>query len=171
MPRVMPVIGELSETPVAWQDAVDVMLTGVYNTLDAAPYPTVERDQGGAIVITSSTSGLKGLTSGSAGSLGYTAAKHSVVGLMRGYANLLGEHFIRVNTVLPTGTATPMVANEAFMQWVVENHDMAANLQNRIPVPMVDAEDISNAIAWLVSDDAQYVTGVTLPVGAGFTVR
>lgn len=168
---IMPVIGEAAEGPAGWHDAVDVMLTGVYHTVEAARYPMVERNQGGAIVITSSTAGLKGLTNGSAGSLGYVAAKHGVVGLMRAYANLLAPYFIRVNTVHPTGTATPMVANEAFMTWVAENPEMAENMQNLIPVSMVDPEDISNAVAWLVSDDAQYVTGATLPVDAGFTAR
>lgn len=147
------------------------MLTGVYHTIEVARYPMVERGQGGAIVITSSTAGLKGITSGSAGSLGYTAAKHGVVGLMRAYANLLGPSFIRVNTVHPCGTNTPMVANQAFLEWIAENPEMAEKMQNVIPVSMVEPEDISNAVAWLVSDDAAFVTGVTLPVDAGFMVR
>ncbi len=168
---IMPVIGDASAGMQAWKDAVDVMLTGVFVTIEAALPAMIERDQGGAIVITSSTAGLKGLASGSAGSLGYTAAKHGVVGLMRAYAALLGKHFIRVNTVHPTGTNTPMVANEAFLQFIIDNPEMAANMQNVIPVSMIEPEDVAAAVAWLVSDDAQYVTGATIPVDAGFTVR
>lgn len=168
---IMPVVGEASETDAAWHDAIDVMLTGVFNTVQAAVPHLVERDQGGAIVITSSTAGLKGLASPAQGALGYTAAKHGIVGLMRAYANLLGKHFIRVNTVHPTGVNTPMIGNEAFMQWIVENPEMAENMQNLIPVSAVDPEDVANAVAWLVSDEAQYVTGVALPIDAGFTAR
>jgi SDR family mycofactocin-dependent oxidoreductase len=168
---IMPVIGDAANGPQAWHDAIDVMLTGVYNTVEAAIPSLVERNQGGAVVITSSTAGLKGSTNGSPGSLGYVAAKHGVVGLMRGYARTLAPYFVRVNTVHPTGTNTPMVANEAFMQFISENPELAESMQNLLPVAMVDPEDIANAVAFLVSDDAQYITGVTLPVDAGFAAR
>lgn len=168
---IMPVIGDESARFQAWKDATDVMLTGVFNTIEAALPYMKERDQGGSIIITSSTAGLKGMASDAAGSLGYVAAKHGVVGLMRAYANLLGQYFIRVNTVHPTGTNTPMVANEEFMTFIVENPELAESMQNLIPVSMVEPEDISNAVAFLASDEAQYITGVTLPVDAGFNVR
>jgi NAD(P)-dependent dehydrogenase (short-subunit alcohol dehydrogenase family) len=99
------------------------------------------------------------------------AAKHGVVGLMRAWANALGPHFIRVNTVHPTGVNTPMVANEASMQWLSENPAVVEQMINVLPVPMIEPEDISNAIVWLVSDEGQYVTGATIPVDAGFLVR
>lgn len=168
---IMPVVGAASETEAAWHEAIGVMLTGVFNTVEAAIPPMVERGQGGSIVITSSTAGLKGLASHAAGALGYAAAKHGVVGLMRSYANLLGQHFIRVNTIHPTGVNTPMIGNEAFIQWIVENPVLAEAMQNVIPVSMVEPEDVANLVAWLVSDEGQYVTGATLPVDAGFTVR
>jgi SDR family mycofactocin-dependent oxidoreductase len=168
---IMPVIGDGAAGPQAWHDAIDVMLTGVYHTVEAAIPSFVERNQGGAIVITSSTAGLKGASNGSPGSLGYVAAKHGVVGLMRGYARTLAPYFVRVNTVHPTGTNTPMVANEAFMQFISENPELAESMQNLLPVSMVDPEDIANAVAFLASDDAQYITGVTLPVDAGFSAR
>jgi SDR family mycofactocin-dependent oxidoreductase len=168
---IMPTFGTFADEDVAWHDAVDVMLSGVYNTVRAAIPSMIARDQGGAIVITSSTTGLKGMGDGSAGTLGYTAAKHGVVGLMRAWANCLGPHFIRVNTVHPTGVNTPMVANEASMEWLSENPAIVEHMQNILPVPMVEPEDISNAIIWLVSDDGQYVTGSTIPVDAGFLAR
>lgn len=168
---IMPTFGALADDDQAWHDAVDVMLTGVFNTVRAALPSMIARDQGGAIVLTSSTAGLKGMGDGSAGTLGYTAAKHGVVGLMRAWANALGPHFIRVNTVHPTGVNTPMVANAASMQWLSENPAMVEQMRNILPVPMVEPEDISNAIVWLVSDDAQYVTGATIPVDAGFLAR
>jgi SDR family mycofactocin-dependent oxidoreductase len=158
----------LNEPHGAWQDVIDVNLTGVFNTVEIAIPSMVERGQGGAIVLTSSTAGINGIGGPTGGGLGYTAAKHGVVGLMRSYANNLAQHSIRVNTVHPTGVNTPMIVNEAMQEWLEQAGESSA-LTNALPVPMVEPVDISNAIAWLVSDDARYVTGVTLPVDAGFT--
>jgi SDR family mycofactocin-dependent oxidoreductase len=159
----------LHEKPGSWQDVVDVNLTGVYHTVETAIPSMIERGQGGAIVLTSSTAGINGIGGSSGGGLGYTAAKHGVVGLMRSYANNLAQYSIRVNTVHPTGVNTPMVVNDAMQEWLTQAPQMADALTNALPVPMVEPVDISNAILWLVSDDARYVTGVTLPVDAGFT--
>jgi SDR family mycofactocin-dependent oxidoreductase len=155
----------------AWQDVIDVNLTGVFNTVETAIPSMIERGLGGAIVLTSSTAGLTGIGGPSRGGLGYTAAKHGVVGLMRNYAINLAPHRIRVNTVHPTGVRTPMVVNEAFAAWATDDPQAASSLQNALPVDLVEPEDISNAILWLVSDDARYVTGITVPVDAGFTVK
>ena len=153
----------------AWQDVIDVNLTGVYNTVETAIPSMIERGQGGAIVLTSSTAGINGIGGPTRGGLGYTAAKHGVVGLMRSYANNLAPHSIRVNTVHPTGVNTPMVVNEAMQEFLQHDPSLSNAMANALPVPMVEPVDISNAILWLVSDDARYVTGVMLPVDAGFT--
>ncbi|HEV7651957.1 MAG TPA: mycofactocin-coupled SDR family oxidoreductase [Actinophytocola sp.] len=155
--------------PNEWQDVIDVNLTGVYNTVEVTKPSMVERGQGGAIVLTSSTAGINGIGGGAPGGLGYTAAKHGVVGLMRSYANLLAQHRIRVNTVHPTGVNTPMVVNDVMQEFLAADPQMSQAMANALPVDMVEPVDISNAILWLVSDDARYVTGVTLPVDAGFT--
>lgn len=94
----------------AWQDTIDTNLTGVLNTLETAVPSMIERGQGGAIVLTSSTAGLRGILGPSRGALAYVASKHGMVGLMRSYANNLAAHSIRVNTVNPTGVETPMIA-------------------------------------------------------------
>jgi SDR family mycofactocin-dependent oxidoreductase len=150
-----------------WQDVLDVNLTGVWNTARVAIPSMIERDQGGAIVLTSSTGGMMGPASNDAGMLAYTAAKHGVVGLMRSWANFLAPHFIRVNCVAPTAVNTPMAANEQMMKTLEENPGIAAAWMNPIPVMWVEAIDISNAVAWLVSDDARYVSGTVVPVDAG----
>jgi SDR family mycofactocin-dependent oxidoreductase len=172
---IAPIFGEVGKSPAAWHDSIDVLLTGVYHTIDVAVPQMLERDMGGSIVITSSTAGLKGmgrnLSAARPGFFGYTAAKHGVVGLMRLYANLLAPHRIRVNTLHPTGVNTPMIVNESFARFVEENPDAGDALQNALPVELVEPEDIANAAAWLCSDEARYITGVTLPVDAGFTVR
>ena len=121
-------------------------------------------------MLTSSTAGINGIGGPSRGGLGYTASKHGVVGLMRSYANTLAPHSIRVNSVHPTGVNTPMVVNDA-MQAVPGQPTPACPTRwpTRCRCDMVEPVDISNAILWLVSDDARYVTGITLPVDAGFT--
>jgi NAD(P)-dependent dehydrogenase (short-subunit alcohol dehydrogenase family) len=64
-----------------------------------------------------------------------------------------------------------MIVNDAFARFVEEHPDFAGGMQNALPVELVEPEDIANAAAWLSSDEARYITGVTLPVDAGFTVR
>ena len=158
----------LHPTPEEWQDVLDVNLTGVYHTVEVTKQALIDNG-GGAIVLTSSTAGINGIGGSTPGGLGYTAAKHGVVGLMRSYANQLAEHSIRVNTVHPTGVNTPMVVNDAMQEFLASDPTMGQAMMNALPVPMIEAVDISNAILYLVSDDGRYVTGVTLPVDAGFT--
>ncbi|MCW2581431.1 MAG: Short-chain dehydrogenase/reductase [Klenkia sp.] len=155
-----------------FDEVVAINLKGVWNTVWVAAQDMIDRGQGGAIVLTSSTQGLTGRGSdGSAAAIGYAAAKHGVVGLMRSFANWLGPYGIRVNTVHPTGVHTPMVENEVIGRYVEENADAAAMVANLMPIDLIDAVDISNAVLYLVSDDGRYVSGVTLPVDAGFTAR
>jgi SDR family mycofactocin-dependent oxidoreductase len=159
----------LRETDRAWQDSIDVNLTGVMNTVEAAAPAMIGRAAGGAIVLTSSTAGLAGFLGGSRGSLAYTASKHGVIGLMRSYANVLAPHSIRVNCVVPTGVNSPMVDNDAVRERLAAAPSAA--MTNALPVQLLEPEDVSNAVAWLVSAEARYVTGVALPVDAGFTNR
>jgi SDR family mycofactocin-dependent oxidoreductase len=155
-----------------FRDVVEVNLFGVWNTVQVGVPSMIEKGQGGAIVLTSSTQGLSGAGgNGTGAGDGYAASKHAVVGLMRTFANWLAQYSIRVNTVHPTGVNTPMVINDVMQTWLTENADAASMIGNLLPVPMLEALDISNAIAWLVSDDARYVTGVTLPVDAGFLAK
>jgi SDR family mycofactocin-dependent oxidoreductase len=159
----------LHETGDAWQDVISVNLTGVFNTVETAIPSMIERGQGGAIVLTSSTAGLIGIGGPTRGGMGYVAAKHGVVGLMRSYANALAPHGIRVNSVHPTGVNTMMVLNEAATEFLAQDPVLSSARANALPVDRIEPIDVSNAIAWLVSDDARYVTGITLPVDAGFT--
>lgn len=172
---IMPVVGDVAREHRAWLDAIDVMLTGVVNTIDAALPSIVEAGRGGSVVITSSTAGLKGYANSpdvaTKGLLGYVAAKHGVVGVMRFYASAYAAQSIRFNTVHPTGVNTPMVANDAFASYVAEHPDFAAAVQNIMPVDFVEAGDVANAVAFLCSDEARYITGVSLPVDAGFVTK
>lgn len=151
-----------------WYDVIDVNLTGVYHTIEVAKPALIAGGQGGSIVITSSTAGLAGIGGDAPGGLGYTAAKHGVVGLMRSYANQLAEHSIRVNTIHPTGVNTPMVVNDVMQEFLESDPQLSNAMANALPVPMIEPVDISNAIVFLTSDAGRYITGVTLPVDAGF---
>ncbi len=88
---------------------------------------------------------------------------------MRSYANYLAPHRIPVNSVHPTGVNTPMVVNDIMQAFLASDPSLSQAMANALPVDMVEPADVSNAILWLVSDDARYVTGVTLPVDVGFT--
>ena len=154
-----------------WRDVIDVNLTGVYNTIKVAIPTMVKQGTGGSIVLTSSAAGLAGIASADAGSVGYAAAKHGLVGLMRVYANLLAPQSIRVNSIHPSGVDTPMINNEFTRQWLadlVAQSDTPRDMGNALPVEVMQPEDIANAVAWLVSDQARYITGVALPVDAGY---
>ena len=162
-------------TDTQWNDMLDVVLTGVWRTVKAVAPSMIEAGRGGAIVITSSTAGLKQIPN----SAHYVAAKTGVVGLMKAMAVELAPYNIRVNTVHPTTVATPMILNEPTYKLfrpdlehpTVEDAMDAFASVNLFPVPWVEARDISNAVAWLASDEARYVTGHTLPVDAGFMIK
>jgi SDR family mycofactocin-dependent oxidoreductase len=160
-------LGNQHADPAAsFRDVIDVNLIGVWNTVEAA-LPAMIGRGGGSIVLTSSTAGLKGTSAG----LGYTAAKHGVVGLMRRYAVELAPRRIRVNSVHPTGVNTAMVDNEPMREFLANAPIEFGGMTNLLPVELIEASDVSNAIAWLVSEEARYVTGITLPVDAGFTAK
>ena len=154
------------EDAQAWKDAIDVNLTGVWNTTQAAIPHIIAGNRGGAIVLTGSTAGLRGMGGG-----GYGVAKHGVVGIMRGLANDLAPHSIRVNVVHPTAVNTLMATNDAMQAFLATQVDKGIHLRNALPVDMVEPADISAAVEFLLSDDARYITGTNLPVDAGFVNR
>jgi SDR family mycofactocin-dependent oxidoreductase len=169
---IMPLGTFGDRSPQAWRDVLDVNLTGTWNTLQVSIGQMIEAKQGGSIIIISSSAGLRGQTDGSGGWDGYTASKHGLVGLMRTYAWFLGPHNIRVNSIHPSGVPTQMTVNEAFENWFATNPpEHLMRLTNAMAVQWIDPEDISNAVAWLASDEARYVSGVTLSVDAGSNVK
>lgn len=154
-----------------WQDVIDTNLTGAWKTVRAALPALIDGGRGGIIILTSSSAGIKGTGSPNAASQAYTAAKRGLVGLMQVLANDLAKHWIRVNTIHPTGVATGMTMNEAMAKLAAESDGALSAMQNALPIEILQPEDIADAVAWLVSDAAKYVTGVALPIDAGFTVR
>ncbi|MCW2492574.1 MAG: (+)-trans-carveol dehydrogenase [Pseudonocardiales bacterium] len=165
----------LEMTEPTWLDIVDVDLSGVWRTCKAAIPYLLAGGSGGAIVLTSSAAGLKGY----ANIAHYTAAKHGVVGLMKTLAQELAPHRIRVNTVNPTQVDTPMIMNESMYKLFCpaldapnrEDFAPISQAMNALPIPWVDARDVSNAVLFLASDEGRYITGVALPVDAGVLIK
>ncbi|GAA4685179.1 mycofactocin-coupled SDR family oxidoreductase [Pseudonocardia yuanmonensis] len=159
-------------SPQRWRDMIDINLSGVWYSVQPALTSMIERGAGGSIILTSSVYGLEG---GVGRVHHYVAAKHGVVGLAKSLANELAPHRIRVNTVNPTFVATGMIQNDAIYKLFVPDlpnptqEDFKEVLlgMNKLPIPWVEPQDISNAVLFLASDDARYITGTTLVVDAG----
>ena len=159
----------------SWEETIDVNLGGVWKTVKAAVPHLLAGGRGGSVIITSSVGGLKAYPQ-----VGhYVTAKHGVVGLMRTFAVELGQHSIRVNTVHPTHVNSPLLMNESTYRLFrpdLQNpgpDDLAPICQSFhfLPIPWVTPADISNAVLFLASDEARYITGVTLPVDAGSLLK
>lgn len=160
--------------PVDFQAVVDVDLLGVWNTMRAALPAMVASGRGGSVVVTASGAAVKGSPNISS----YVAAKHGLLGLIKSAARELGPHHIRVNAVLPGNANTPMFRNDAMMQLFVPDQEepdegeflrrAAANIP--LGVPFVEASDITEAVVWLSSPRARYITGVALPVDGGSSI-
>jgi SDR family mycofactocin-dependent oxidoreductase len=158
----------------AWQETIGINLTGVWHTVQAA-LPHLIAGGGGSVILTSSVLGLRG----AANSVHYSAAKHGVVGIMRSIGNEFALQGIRVNSVHPTGVNTIMIQNKQV--WGLfdpanpnptrESAVTAFKSLNALDIPWVEPVDISNAILFLASDEARYITGVTLPVDAGAFIK
>src|SRR5271163_4077562 len=126
------------------------------------------KGRGGSVVLVSSSQGLTGRGGdGSAAMFAYAASKHGVVGLMRSAANAYAPHKIRVNSVHPSGVATPMILNDYVVNRMMKNPNPAVAQMLLPDVPLVESQDVTEAVLWLVSPRTRYVTGVTIPVDAG----
>ena len=163
----------------AWQDSLDVLLAGALNTIVAALPALMGQGTGGSIVITSSTAGLASM-SGPASTpeealtaIGYTAGKTGVIGLMRALAGSLAHFSIRVNAVHPTGVNTPFVVNDMSAKVAEENPGASEGWKNADAggADRARRRVANSTIVWLCSEEARYVTGIQLPVDAGFLLR
>jgi SDR family mycofactocin-dependent oxidoreductase len=155
-------------TPAIWNEVIGINLTGVWNTC-AASIPHLVNAGGGSLILTSSVAGLKGQPF----LLPYAAAKHGVVGIMHTLTNELASHRIRVNSIHPTGVNTTMglESGGAMVDRILGDFTVGSIFMNSLPVEMVEPEDISNAVLFLASDEARYITGLTMTVDAGSTAR
>ncbi|HEX4110216.1 MAG TPA: mycofactocin-coupled SDR family oxidoreductase [Solirubrobacteraceae bacterium] len=154
-----------------WDEMIDINLKGVWQSVKAVVPHMIAAGNGGAITLTSSVAGIKAYY----GTTAYGAAKHGVIGLMKTLAADLGPHMIRVNAICPATVNTPMVDNPETIALFTGGKDggtmkdieFPSQAMNLMPVPWVEARDISNALLWLSSDEARYVTGLAVPVDLG----
>ena len=160
---------------VDWTAMIDVNLGGVWKTVKAGVPHILAGGRGGSIILTSSVGGLKAYPHTGH----YVAAKHGVVGLMRTFAVELGAQNIRVNSVHPTNVNTPLFMNEGTMKLFrpdlenpgPEDMKVVGQLMHTLPIGWVEPEDIANAVLFLASDEARFITGVTLPVDGGSCLK
>jgi (+)-trans-carveol dehydrogenase len=169
-------VGDAFElTPQAWQDVLDVNLTGAWNTVQSCLPALVASGSESSIILTSSIGGVQGLL----GCPHYVASKHGLLGLMRSLANELGAFGIRVNAVCPTNVNTPMIQNEANYRTfrpdlespTEEQVAEMARKMHILDVPWIEAEEVSDAVTWLASSAAKSITGVALPIDAGLLTK
>ena len=162
-------------TDAQWDSILGTNLVGAWHAAKAVIPGMIERRQGGVIIFISSVVGLKGVPH----QVHYGASKHGLQGLMGGLANELGQHSIRVNSVNPGTVNTPMALNDNLLKNFfpdIENPTLADAAEafkglTLLPVSWVEPEDVSNAVLWLASDEARYVTGVSIPVDGGQLAR
>jgi SDR family mycofactocin-dependent oxidoreductase len=158
-----------------WQEMLDTTLTGVWHTAKAAAPHIIAGGRGGSITITSSAVTART----PANIISYVAAKNGLIGVMQALATELAPHWIRVNTIHPATARTPMVFNKPSYKLFLpdledptaEDFEQVFEGMNLLPVGLIEAIDVSNALLFLASDEARYITGVQLPVDAGWTIK
>ncbi|ADB62663.1 short-chain dehydrogenase/reductase SDR (plasmid) [Haloterrigena turkmenica DSM 5511] len=145
----------------SWQRVIDVNLAGVFNCMKAEISRMREQESGGAIVNNSSVLGKVGFETSSA----YAAAKHGVLGLTKSAALENGETGVRINSVCPGFIETPLLEENM----TEEERDQIAGMHamNRLGTP----EEVANAVVWLCSDEASFVTGEAFGVEGGYLSR
>ncbi|SNQ50436.1 (-)-trans-carveol dehydrogenase [Frankia canadensis] len=159
----------------AFAQVVDINLTGVFRTVEACKQAVIDSGDGGSIIVTSSLAGLRAIGAGG----GYGESKHGLVGLVRCYAQELAPHHIRVNSIHPTNVRTPMLINEATMRAFRPDlehpteDDALEGFQtlNLLPVPYIEAADVSDTVLFLASAESRFITGAAIPVDAGGAVK
>jgi (+)-trans-carveol dehydrogenase len=162
-------------TDEQWEEMLAINLTGAFKVLRATIPSMIERGEGGSIILTGSIAGIIGMPY----LAHYAAAKHGINALVKSVANELAPHRIRVNSVNPTNVRTPMIINDETFQHFRPDVPGATEADaipafssyNLLDTPWIEPEDVSNAVAFLASDEARWITGVALPVDTGTVVK
>jgi SDR family mycofactocin-dependent oxidoreductase len=152
-------------TDEQWDSVISVNLTGTFRTLRAVVPAMLEAGNGGAIVVVSSSAGLKATP----GNGHYSASKHGLTALTNTLAIELGEYGIRVNSIHPYSVETPMIEPELMME-VFGKHPHFVHSFGPMPLQphgFMGAAEVSDVVAWLVSDGAGTLTGAQIPVDKG----
>ncbi|MBV6760218.1 mycofactocin-coupled SDR family oxidoreductase [Rhodococcus opacus] len=172
---ILSVAADSDVSEQMWQTMIDINLGGVWKTIKAATPHILAGRRGGSMVLISSTAGQRAYT----GLPHYVAAKHGVVGLAKAFAKTFAPQGIRVNALLPTNVDTDMIQNQMMYELFLPEHPNPTRDDFAVPardlqemaVPWIESIDTSNAVAFLVSDAARYITGIGLPVDAGCLLK
>jgi (+)-trans-carveol dehydrogenase len=156
-----------------WDTVISANLTGVFKSVSVC-IPHM-RERGGSIIVTGSASSLVAIYNNPS----YTASKHGLVGLVKSLAADLAQNWIRVNLIAPTGVNTILMVNDFNAKRfapgkenpTAEDMKVPAQALNQLPIPWIESEDVSKSVLFLASDDAKYITGITMPIDAGMTTQ
>jgi 2-hydroxycyclohexanecarboxyl-CoA dehydrogenase len=147
--------------PQTWDRVVAINFMGVVNCCHAALQPMLKQQRGSIVSIASDAGRV-----GSKGEAVYSGAKGGVIALTKALAREVARQHIRLNAVSPGPTQTPLIA-EAFG----DNPKLVEAVTRGIPMGrMAEPDEIASAVAFLVSDDARFITGQTLSVSGGLTM-
>jgi NAD(P)-dependent dehydrogenase (short-subunit alcohol dehydrogenase family) len=155
---------ELSESD--WDNMLDINLKGAW-MVGRRIIPLMIAQQSGVIINNSSVLGLRGANRLSH----YTASKWGLTGLTKCWAIELAQFNIRAISLHPTGVNTPMNDGLASMEGMTPREIAERSAGNLINVPWVEAEDVANAVVFLASDNARYLTGTEFVIDAGLLTR
>lgn len=152
-------------TDEQWNTVIDVNLTGTWRTIRAAVPAMIEADNGGSIVIVSSSAGLKATP----GNGHYAASKQGLVALTNTLALEVGAYRIRVNSIHPYSVDTPMIEPKVMAQIFSERPDY---LHSFPPMPLhpqkfMTSDQVSDVVVWLAGDGSGILTGVQIQVDKG----
>jgi SDR family mycofactocin-dependent oxidoreductase len=153
-------------TEEAWDAMVDINLKGPW-LVARRVIPVMIRQRAGTIINNSSVAGLRGM-----GRLShYAASKWGLTGLTKSWAIELAQHGIRVNSIHPTGVNTPMNDGLAELEGLTPQQIAERSAGNLLPVPWIEPEDVAQAVLYLASERARFVTGAGLVLDAGLLTR
>ena len=153
-------------TEEAWDAMLDINLKGAW-LVARRVIPVMIRQRSGVIINNSSIAGLRGM-----GRLShYAASKWGLTGLTKSWAIELAPHGIRVNSIHPTGVNTPMNDGLAALEGLTTKEIAERSAGNLLPVPWIEAEDVANAVLYLASERARFITGAPLVIDAGLLTR
>jgi NAD(P)-dependent dehydrogenase (short-subunit alcohol dehydrogenase family) len=153
-------------TEPAWDAMIDINLKGAW-IVARHVIPHMIAAERGVIVNNSSIAGLRGM-----GRLShYAASKWGLTGLTKSWAIELAPHNIRVVSIHPTGVDTPLNDGLAMLEGLTTQEIAERSAGNLQPVPWIEAQDVADAVVFLVSDKARYVTGSEFVIDAGLLTK
>ena len=153
-------------TEEEWDTMIDINLKGSW-LVARRIIPVMIQQRSGVIINNASIASFRGMNRLSH----YAASKWGLTGLTKSWAIELAPYNIRVNSIHPTGVNTPMNDGLAELEGLTPREVAERSAGNLLPVPWIEPEDVANAVLYLASDRARYVTGATFVIDAGLLTR